>query len=68
MFVCLILYSQWSVIYIGGDDPNIVESIAGPYWIPLYIMIGVTVLLLIDAIMIGLWRAKIRSAINSKTQ
>ena len=61
--ICDLLYLEWSVIYIGGDDPNIVESIAGPYWIPLYIMLGDIVAIIVVIIMINLYRRRIRKAL-----
>ncbi|MBO7698225.1 MAG: hypothetical protein J6S38_04215 [Erysipelotrichaceae bacterium] len=38
MFVAFLFYSEYSKVYFGYEGDVFVESIGGPYWIPLLAM------------------------------
>ena len=49
-FVAFLFYSEYSKVYFGYEGGVFVESIGGPYWIPLLAMAIMGVLLLLTII------------------
>lgn len=61
-----IYYLEYSKVYIGSDEPGVVEEIGGPYWIPMYIMAADYVAMIIILFVINTSRYRIRKKLSEQ--